>query len=162
GDCDTSFFFEVHIVHGGAIAISLDLVHAVNAPRVVEDSLGELGLARINVGRDPDVSKFCQIVHVLVAIKRTQTGRNSPTAFVRAARIPTLREFFIKVFRNLQRQDDEPGSNNVDPGQRSDRYNVTTAGNLGSDLVWRGRFLRRRPTKTEGRPLRGDSSSVGA
>ena len=45
---------ELHVVHRRAFA--LDLLDRVDRAGVVEDPLGERGLARVDVGRDPDVA----------------------------------------------------------------------------------------------------------
>ena len=60
GDRDAAFAFEVHVVHRGA-PFALDLLHAMDAAGVVQDPLAERGLARVDVGRDADVAKFCEI-----------------------------------------------------------------------------------------------------
>jgi hypothetical protein len=53
GDRDPALLLLRHPVHRrGAL---VDLAHLVGAARVVEDPLGRRGLARIDVGHDPDV-----------------------------------------------------------------------------------------------------------
>jgi hypothetical protein len=53
-DRDAALLLLRHPVHRrGAL---VDLAHLVGAARVVEDALGRRGLARIDVGHDPDVA----------------------------------------------------------------------------------------------------------
>ena len=53
GDGDPALLLLDHPVHGrGAL---VDLAHPVDAPGVEEDALGRRGLARVDVGHDPDV-----------------------------------------------------------------------------------------------------------
>jgi hypothetical protein len=54
GDGDAALLLLDHEVHrGGAL---VDLAHLVVDPRVEEDPLGHRGLARVDVGHDPDVA----------------------------------------------------------------------------------------------------------
>ena len=54
GDGDAALLLLRHPVHhGGAL---VDLAHLVGAAGVVEDPLGRRGLARVDVGHDPDVA----------------------------------------------------------------------------------------------------------
>ena len=53
-DGDPALLLLLHPVHrGGAL---VDLAHLVGAAGVVEDPLGRRGLARVDVGHDPDVA----------------------------------------------------------------------------------------------------------
>ena len=54
GDRDTTLLFLGHPVHRGAAL--MDFAHLVVDARVVQDPLGSRGLARVNVGHDPDVA----------------------------------------------------------------------------------------------------------
>jgi hypothetical protein len=63
-DGDAPLPLQLHGVHGGAhVVLALDLVHLVDAARVVQDALGQCGLARVDVGGDADVSDLGQVVH---------------------------------------------------------------------------------------------------
>ena len=53
GDGDAALLLLLHPVHGGGALVHL--ADAVGATGVVEDALGRGGLARIDVGHDPDV-----------------------------------------------------------------------------------------------------------
>ena len=64
GNRDTALSFQVHVVHRGARAASLDFLDAMDAAAVVQDPLAERGLARVDVGRNADVAEFAE-VHVL-------------------------------------------------------------------------------------------------
>jgi hypothetical protein len=52
-DRDAALLLLRHPVHRGGTLV--DLAHLVGAARVVEDALRRRGLARIDVGHDPDV-----------------------------------------------------------------------------------------------------------
>ena len=52
-DRDAALLLLHHPVHDGGALV--DLAHLVGAPGVVEDPLGRRGLARVDVGHDPDV-----------------------------------------------------------------------------------------------------------
>ena len=52
-DRDAALLLLLHPVHDGSALV--DLAHLVGAARVVEDPLGRRGLARVDVGHDPDV-----------------------------------------------------------------------------------------------------------
>ena len=55
-DRNAALPFQIHVIHGGADAIlALDVVDGVDPLGVEQDPLGERGLARVDVGRDPDV-----------------------------------------------------------------------------------------------------------
>ena len=54
GDGDPALLLLDHPVHGGGALV--DLAHLVVLARVVEDPLGRRGLARVDVGHDPDVA----------------------------------------------------------------------------------------------------------
>ena len=56
GDCDAFLALQVHIIHGRAGAVPFDFLHAVNAARVKEDPLAQGGLARVDMGRNADIS----------------------------------------------------------------------------------------------------------
>ena len=58
-DRDTAFLFLFHPVHDGRAF--MDLTHLVGASRVVENPLGRRGLARVDVGHDPDVSDLLEM-----------------------------------------------------------------------------------------------------
>jgi hypothetical protein len=54
GDGDAPLLLLDHVVHGGGALV--DLTDLVGLAGVVEDPLGGGGLARIDVGHDPDVA----------------------------------------------------------------------------------------------------------
>ena len=54
GDRDAPFLFLGHPVHSGTAFV--DLTQLVVDPRVVQDPLGRRGLARVDMGHDPDVA----------------------------------------------------------------------------------------------------------
>ena len=53
-DGDAALLLLDHPVHGGGAFV--DLTDLVVAPRVIEDALGRGGLARVDVGHDPDIA----------------------------------------------------------------------------------------------------------
>ena len=58
-DRDALLALEIHRVHLGADAVlAADLVDRVDAARVIEDALGQRGLARVDMRRDADVPNF--------------------------------------------------------------------------------------------------------
>jgi hypothetical protein len=62
GDGDAALLLELHVIHGRAGAVlPLHLVDPVDAVGVEEDPLGEGGLARVDVGADPDVPNLLEI-----------------------------------------------------------------------------------------------------
>ena len=63
GDGDAAFLFQFHVVHGGAAAVAVDLLHAMDSPGVIQDPLAQGGLARVDVGGNADITEVCQ-VHV--------------------------------------------------------------------------------------------------
>ena len=60
GDGDAAFALQVHVVHRGP-ALALDLLHAVDSAGVEEDPLAEGGFSRVDVGRNTDISEFCNV-----------------------------------------------------------------------------------------------------
>ena len=58
GDRDPSLLLQLHVVHHGTL--TLDFLDHVGAARVIQDPLGERGLARVDVGRDADVAIRCE------------------------------------------------------------------------------------------------------
>jgi hypothetical protein len=54
GDGDPAFLLLDHPVHGRGALVHLP--HLVDAARIEEDALGRRGLARVDVGHDPDVA----------------------------------------------------------------------------------------------------------
>ena len=61
GDGDATFLFEVHEVHGGPVAISLDFFHLVDAARVKQNALAQRRLAGVDVGRDAQVADVLKV-----------------------------------------------------------------------------------------------------
>ena len=63
GNGDAALLFQLHGIHGRADAVlALDFVNGMDALGVVENPLGQRGLARVDVGADPDVSGFLNVV----------------------------------------------------------------------------------------------------
>ena len=60
GDRDAAFLFLGHPVHRGGAFV--DFADFVGAARVVEDTLGSRGFARVDVGHDADVAGMGEIV----------------------------------------------------------------------------------------------------
>ena len=58
GDGDAPLLLLLHPVHGGGAL--MDLTDLVVTAGVVEDALGERGLARVDVSHDPDVPGSAQ------------------------------------------------------------------------------------------------------
>ena len=58
GDGDAAFLFELHVVHGGPFAA--DLLHGMDFSRVEQDTLGERGLAGVDVGGNTDVAELAE------------------------------------------------------------------------------------------------------
>ena len=50
GDGDAALLFELHVVHGGAVAAAADVFDLVNTAGVEQDALAERRLARVDVG----------------------------------------------------------------------------------------------------------------
>ncbi len=62
-DRDAALALEVHAVHGRAdVVLAAHLVDLVDPPGVVEDPLGQRGLARVDVGADADVADERDVV----------------------------------------------------------------------------------------------------
>ena len=82
-DGDAALPLQFHVVHGRADAVlALDLVDGVDPLGVEQDPLGQRGLARVDVGRDPDVSDLVDIAtHDLCPEPGAllERGRPSPT-----------------------------------------------------------------------------------
>ena len=72
-DRDPPLALQLHGIHGGTdVILALDLVHRVNAARVIENPLGERGLSRVDMGTDADISNLVQIrEHDRLAIRPT-------------------------------------------------------------------------------------------
>src|SRR5690606_4403036 len=61
-DRDAFLTFQVHVVHLRADAVlALDVVDGVGLSRVEEDALGERGLARVDMGGDPDIADLFEL-----------------------------------------------------------------------------------------------------
>ena len=61
-DGDSPLALELHGIHGGSHAVlSADFVDGVDALGIKKDSLGQRGLARIDVGGDSDVADLMEI-----------------------------------------------------------------------------------------------------
>ncbi len=58
GDGDPALLLLDHPVHGGGALV--DLPHPMDAARIEEDTLGRRGLARVDVGHDPDIPVLLQ------------------------------------------------------------------------------------------------------
>ena len=56
GNRDTSFLFQIHMIHGRAATVAAHLFHTMDAAGVEKDSLTERRFARVNVSGDPNVS----------------------------------------------------------------------------------------------------------
>ena len=61
GDGDPSFLLQLHVVHHRPL--TLDLLDHVGAAGVIQNALGERGLARVNVSGDPNISVVSQVFH---------------------------------------------------------------------------------------------------
>ena len=61
GDGDAALLFEFHVVHGGAGAVAMHFLHAVDSTGIVQDPLAERGLARVDVRRNADISQLRQV-----------------------------------------------------------------------------------------------------
>ena len=61
GDRDAALFFELHEVHRGAVAAAADVLNFVDTAGVKQDPLAQGRFARVDVGRDADVSKFFEV-----------------------------------------------------------------------------------------------------
>ena len=56
---DPSFFFQLHTVHGGTNAVlTTNFVDGMNAIGVEQDTFGQGGLARVDMGADSNVPDF--------------------------------------------------------------------------------------------------------
>src|SRR4029079_8170644 len=60
-DGDAALFFELHVIHGGAVAPALDLFHFVDAARVIQDALAEGRFARVDMRRNAEIAYFREI-----------------------------------------------------------------------------------------------------
>ena len=56
GDRDPAFLLEIHVIHRGTTP-TMNLLHPVQSTGVEQDPLAERGLARIDVGRNANVSQ---------------------------------------------------------------------------------------------------------
>jgi len=93
-DGDPTLSFELHGIHFRAhVVLSLHLVNRVDSLGVEEDSLGESGLSRVDVGTDPNISYLSLIAnHNNTALQRARRlgGRKqseTPNVSVAAAGI---------------------------------------------------------------------------
>ena len=77
GDGDSALAFEVHVVHGGP-ALAFHLLHAMDSAGVVQDSFAQGGFARVDVGRDADVAKFCNVHSYTFRPLESPRKRNRP------------------------------------------------------------------------------------
>src|SRR6476659_6773584 len=68
----TALLLLDHPVHGGRAFV--DLAHLVGAAGVVEDALGRRGLARVDMGHDPDVADPVELLHAGHAGARSCLG----------------------------------------------------------------------------------------
>ncbi len=59
GDGNSAFALQIHVVHGRA-PFALHFLNAVNAAGVEQNALAERGFARVDVGRNADVSQILQ------------------------------------------------------------------------------------------------------
>ena len=75
GDGDAPLLLLVHPVHGGGPVV--DLADLVVAARVVEDPLGGGGLARVDVGHDPDVARPLERITVVSHLCRSSNARGA-------------------------------------------------------------------------------------
>ena len=71
-DRDAALLLLDHPVHGGRALV--DLAHLVGAAGVVEDALGRRGLARVDMGHDPDVADPVELLHAGHASARSCLG----------------------------------------------------------------------------------------
>ena len=71
GNSDASFFLQFHGVHCGSNPIlASDLMNSMDLLGVKKDPLRQSGLARVNMGADPDVPYFFQtFTHFLLPQK---------------------------------------------------------------------------------------------
>src|SRR3569832_244402 len=60
-DRDSAFPFQIHIVHGGAVAVTLDFVDPVDSSTVIEDPFRQRCLARIDVGGNTNITDVFEI-----------------------------------------------------------------------------------------------------
>ena len=56
GDRDAPLAFEIHVVHGGAVAAAFDFIDPMDAAGIEEDPLAQGRFARVDMGRNADVS----------------------------------------------------------------------------------------------------------
>ena len=70
GDGDAAFPLQLHVVHRGAAALRavVHFLHAVDAAGVEQYPLAQGRLARVDMGRNADVSQFRQ-VHATIRLK---------------------------------------------------------------------------------------------
>ena len=76
GDRDPSFLLQLHVVHHRPL--TLDLLDHVGAAGVVQDALGECGLARVDVGGDADIPVVSQVFHDPGTLRRTRSKGGTP------------------------------------------------------------------------------------
>ena len=82
GDRDPPLALQLHVVHHRAL--TLDLLDHVGAAGVIQDPLGQRGLARVDVGRDADIAYVAKVFHGRVftqasiqRVERPWTGRQT-------------------------------------------------------------------------------------
>ena len=120
GDRDPALALLRHPVHHGGPLV--DLADLVGAPRVVEDPLRGGGLARVDVGHDPDVAR---------ASERILADRES---------LPTLLDVLlgrrhVRYLRGVRRHQRAPCSAETRPGRRAVRFSSITSGS-GRTPCW--------------------------
>ena len=73
GDRDAALALQVHVVHHGTL--TLDFLDGMGAARVIQDPLGQRGLARIDVRRDSNVPYVAKVFHIPIhsdAVQRVE------------------------------------------------------------------------------------------
>ena len=56
GDRDSTFTFQVHVVHRGSVTVTTNFFDFVNPSGVIENALTQRGFTRVDVSTDSDVS----------------------------------------------------------------------------------------------------------
>ena len=83
GDGDAALPLQLHVVHGRADAVlALDVVDRVDLLGVEQDPLGERGLARVDVGRDPDVADLLDVADHGVLANAARAAISSAVPFL--------------------------------------------------------------------------------
>src|SRR5262249_49940731 len=85
GDRDAALFFELHEVHRGAIAAAAYVFNLVDTAGVKQNALTQGRFARVDVGRNADVTKLFEVHDYYLCLKNKPTDDRGYTSSDRIA-----------------------------------------------------------------------------